>query len=249
MEATIIIDSIGLSPLLFATLGMLSRLYRPPPLHHGQFNHTHAFFRIDWINIASPGRFGIKQFRLVQLLISLGLILSIVGGTSSTPDPNTGKVSIPTTSRVGIILYIVAFLAIGLITLISAPSLAVVPVPERKILAAIVLSFPFIFTRLLYSALSVFVGGHHFSVVDGSVAVLVAMAAVEEFIVVFIYLVLGFKLEHQTTDQQGPIASRPWKGRKNGPENRRHRSHGGSRSRERATTAPIGLERYQREQV
>jgi hypothetical protein len=51
IKTMIILDSIGLSPLLLATLGMLSRLN-------------------DWINARSKGHFGVKQFRLLQLLIT-----------------------------------------------------------------------------------------------------------------------------------------------------------------------------------
>jgi hypothetical protein len=51
IKTMIILDSIGLSPLLLATLGMLSRLN-------------------DWINARSKGHFGVKQFRIIQLLIT-----------------------------------------------------------------------------------------------------------------------------------------------------------------------------------
>jgi len=51
------------------------------------------------------------------------------------------------------------------------------------------------------------------------------MAILEEFIDVFIYLLLGFKTNVLLPDQQGPIASRPWK------ENKQQRVRGGPVSR------------------
>jgi hypothetical protein len=59
IKTMIILDSIGLSPLLLATLGMLSRLS-------------------DWINARSMGHFGIKHFRIIQLLITGKIFSSFI---------------------------------------------------------------------------------------------------------------------------------------------------------------------------
>src|SRR6185436_16599808 len=113
-----------------------------------------------------PGRFGMKQFRLLQLLISLGMILSIAGGTSSAPDPTTGKITIPTTSKVGIILYILAFVGISLMLLFASRNAVSVPKGEHMLYGAVLVALPFILVRLAFSALAVFVHDHHFNVID-----------------------------------------------------------------------------------
>lgn len=90
-----------------------------------------------------------------------------------------------------------------------------VPKQERRIPVAVALAIPFITVRLAYSVLAVFLHDHLFSVVGGSVAVRVGMATVEEFIVVIDYLVLGFSLKKLEIGEQGELATRQWKERRN----------------------------------
>ncbi|KAF2032367.1 hypothetical protein EK21DRAFT_110042 [Setomelanomma holmii] len=188
ITATIIIDSIGLSPLLLATLGILSRF-------------------VDFINSRAAPIFTVKHFRLLQLLITVGLILSIVGGTSSNIQPN-GHIEVETTSKVGIILYIIAYVGLALVFAISIPRLHVVIGKERRVAVAIVLAMPFILVRLVYSACAVFLHNHLFNMVTGSVVVLVVMDVAMEFIVVAIYILLGFAVDKVGRDNAGPIAGR-----------------------------------------
>jgi hypothetical protein len=157
-----------------------------------------------------------KHFRIIQLVISIGLILSIAGGSSSNGT------SIPMTSKIGIILYIISFAAIVLVCLMSISSLSHVPTAERRVCAAVLAAFPFIAVRILYSVLAVFLHNHLFSIYNGSVPVLVAMSIVEEFIVVFIYLLLGWFLPKIEAEMRGEIESRPWKANK-GSGGRRER--------------------------
>jgi hypothetical protein len=56
------------------------------------------------------------------------------------------------------------------------------------------------------------------------------MAVVEEFVVVAIYLYLGFRLDRLEVNEQGPILSRPWKNKRSKGERRR-------RSRRRGRSA------------
>jgi hypothetical protein len=208
IEAKIILDSIGLSPLLFATLGLLSRLYvskiqsrnAPSLLSHS----------IDFINAKASPTFTTKHFRILQLLISIGLILSIVGGTSVTIQPD-GSFKVATTSKAGIALYIVGYVGIVLVYLISVPKTSIVPNQERRVPVAIIFALPFILVRLIYSACSVFLHSHLFNVVTGNVALRVVMAVIEEFMVVAIYIVLGFMITKLDAHAQGSIAGREWK--------------------------------------
>ncbi|KAE9971407.1 hypothetical protein BLS_004451 [Venturia inaequalis] len=193
----IILDSIGLSPLLLATLGLLSRLN-------------------DWINARSKGHFGVKQFRLIQLLITLGLILAIAGGTGGSTNSG-GSPKIATTSKVAIALYIVAFVAIVLVWLVSMSALSVVPTVEKRVAFAVLIALPFILVRLVYSACVVFLHSHLFNLVNGSVVVNAIMAVLMEFVVVAIYLLLGFFISTLSPNDAGPIATRQWKA-KNDPK-------------------------------
>jgi hypothetical protein len=188
LKATLIIDSIGLSPLLLATLGLLSRL-------------------IDWVNIRGTIILGVKHFRILQLLISLGLILSIAGGSSGSSSNSSPS----TTSKASIILFIVGFVGICCVWFISLPGLSHVPGQEKRISMFVLIALPFILVRLAYSALAVFLHDHTFNIIDGSVTVHAFMAVIEEFIVVGLYLALGWMLRGLKAEEQGPIASRPWK--------------------------------------
>jgi hypothetical protein len=194
---------------------------------------------VDWINARSQGMLTVKHFRLIQLLITLGLILSIAGGSSGNTNSD-GKITVSTTSKVGVVLFIVAYCALCMVCLVSMSSISYVPTFERRIAIGVIVALPFILVRLTYSALVVFVHNHLFNIINGSVAVFVAMRVVEEFIVVFIYILLGFTLERLQPDQQGEIASRPWKEPKSGI--RQHRGHS---PRGERGASPRQLERVQ----
>ncbi|EHK22139.1 uncharacterized protein TRIVIDRAFT_221423 [Trichoderma virens Gv29-8] len=201
LKATLIIDSIGLSPLLLATLGVLSRF-------------------ADFVNAKGTQIFGMKQFRLVQLLITLGLILSIAGGSDGSTDSD-GNVTISGTSKAAIILLIVGFAGITYFFLLSSGYKTAAPRQERHSLVAVGIAWPLILVRLAYSALAIFVHNHTFSVVGGSVAVHAGMAVVEEFLVVLDYLILGFMLHKLEPEEQGELANRAWKNKKRTGNDRR----------------------------
>jgi hypothetical protein len=156
------------------------------------------------------------------LLITVGLILSIAGGTSITVQPD-GTFKVATTSKAGIALYIVAYVGIILVYLISVPKTSIVPNQERRVPVAIIFALPFVLVRLIYSACSVFLHNHLFNIVNGNVALRVAMAVIEEFIVVAIYIALGFMVTKLDAHAQGAIAGREWKQRRTRVEGRRGR--------------------------
>ena len=166
--------------------------------------------RVDSINRRKQSLLGVKHFRIVQLLVTLGLVLSIVGGSNGDPSQG-GGVQVSTTSKVGILLYIVAYAALCVVCFFSTNNIAKAESGEKRLALVVMLALPFILVRLTYSALAVFVHNHHFNIIDGSVTILIIMAVLEEFIVVVLYLVCGFTMEKTSPELQGPIASRPWK--------------------------------------
>lgn len=158
---------------------------------------------------------------MIRIVITVGIILSIIGGTSENISPD-GQVQIQTTSKVAVILFVVTYIAITLVLLTSIGSITKVPHGEKRIGFVVLCAMPFIAVRILYSTLSIFVHNHWFNIVNGDVPVRVCMAVAEEVIVVFMYLLLGLALVKLDSAQQGPILSRPWKAPKRGRGNQNY---------------------------
>lgn len=154
-----------------------------------------------------------REFRLLQLVITLGLILSIVGGTSTSTSGN-GTMTVSSTSKAGVGLYIAAFAGVTLIALVSVGYRNIVPRQESQILTAVSIAWPFILVRLAYSVLAAFSHDRSFSIATGSIAIHTGMTVIEEFMVVVIYLFLGFKLQKLGPEQQGEVTNRQWKSRR-----------------------------------
>jgi hypothetical protein len=190
LETTFILDSVGISPLLLATLGLLSRC-------------------VDAVNTNTTNAFHMLQFRLTQLVIVLGLILSIVGGTNSVSA--NGTFTVQTTSKIGVLLYVVGYVVLAVRTVTIIPKLSS-HAGEKHLALAVIIALPFILVRIIYSLLAVFLHNHDFSLINGSVAILVVMSVLEEFLVVIIYLIVGWRAEALPATKRGPLTSRQWKG-------------------------------------
>lgn len=194
LQTILILDSVGLAPLLLGTLGLLSRF-------------------IDFVNANSTPKFTMRHFRVLQLILLVSTTLAIAGGSHVSVD-SKGTYQIPATSKIGVILYIVSFAGIVLVFILSLPQTSVIPSKERRVPIAISLALPFVLVRLIYSILSVFIHDHLFSVATGSATVRLGMAVIEEFVVVAIYVLLGLFVDKLDASTKGPIASRPWKAQK-----------------------------------
>ena len=188
---------------------------------------------VDSINQHSSIILHALHFRAVQLVITIGLILSIVGGTSSISS--TGIYTTQTSSKVGVVLFIIAYVALVLIAALTTFNLSAAEAGEKRLDFAVVLALPFILVRLAYSALAVFSHHHEFKLIGGSIAIRAIMAVLMEFIVVFIYLLVGLKTEASPVARQGPISTRPWKGQLAGATN------GARRQRQRPIRGLVGL--------
>lgn len=144
-----------------------------------------------------------KHFRLLHVLIIVAVILGISGGVNATIEAS-GTVKLPTTSKVGVILYAVAYVLIIGAYIVSVPRTSAVSSKERRVPVAITLALPLILVRLVYSLCSVFLHSHFFSLASGNAWVFGFMAVAEEFLVVLIYVLLGFFL-----DKREPAATTP----------------------------------------
>jgi hypothetical protein len=153
--------------------------------------------------------FHMLQFRITQILIAIGLILSIVGGTNSISP--SGTFTVQTTSKAGVLLYVVGWVILTLRTIFTIPQFSS-HIGEKRLAIAVIIALPFIAVRISYSVLAVFLHNHDFSLINGSVTIWVVMSVLEEFLVVIIYLVVGWKAEALPANKRGPLTSRQWKG-------------------------------------
>lgn len=132
-------------------------------------------------------------FRLIQLLLWLGLILGIVGGTTTSYNSNQTFEPSPT-SKASVALYMVAFLATVVVLGFSYGSIGKAPCQERRVAFGVTAALPFLLVRVLYSAISVLSGNPSFSVVGGDFGIYLGMAFIDEVVVVVTFLALGFSL-------------------------------------------------------
>ncbi|KIW17907.1 hypothetical protein PV08_05102 [Exophiala spinifera] len=229
LKTVLVLSHIGLTPLLLSTLGMLSRI-------------------ADWINARSPSpSLSIKYFRLAQLFVVLGAVFGIIGIESSSSsssdggggdDHNAVNNSPTTWSKVAVICYVATY---AMLLFLMARSLSFrrqLPGKERLLVPAVWVALPLVFVRLLYQVLVVFVHRGDFRRINAPIVVLVLMSVVEEFLVVFIFLFVGLRLDKLEESEQGPILSRPWK-------NRDRKQRRGGRRRRRQDKYQEPLSSYQ----
>ena len=164
-----------------------------------------------------------RLFHILQALTGVGLVLGILG--VSIGSHSTNGIFVPSTiSRVGIVVYIVDLVAITIVFILSLSNVYILslsnvsalPRPERPLILHIPIALLAIAVRLLYAALCIFLHNSTFSLFSGSIVADILMAVVEEFFVVVITLVLGFKLDRISPSVQGEIIILNQKGRDHG---------------------------------
>lgn len=143
----------------------------------------------------------------------MATILCIVGSTSAKPDA-TGHISIPATVKAGVLVYLAIFLGISLGLFLVLPHRKSVDVREGRIAMVVGLALPLIAVRILFSIIAAFANNKHFSMYGGSVGIRVGMATIEEFIVVVMYIALGFtlqKLQKPQVESRVEYNNQAWK--------------------------------------
>lgn len=134
--------------------------------------------------------------RSFHLLIIGGLILAIIGGTdqfsSNAHDVSNGH----TYTKAAIIIFLVIFLALAAIVVLTMLHVDRVMGSERRLVVAGVASLPFILVRLIYSTISAFdYKSPNFSIISTKQEAVILqgiLSVLMEFIVVAIFLVTGF---------------------------------------------------------
>jgi hypothetical protein len=200
-EWAFILQSVGISPLLLASFGLLKRVI--------DFTSTHTRSQGGNIitgllgarggliaKLAAKASADSRRSRVIQLLqlpCTIALILCIEGGldaasTSSTPsDIKSGKTDV----KWGIGIFVVLYVILAILTLYSMFEVKKTARGEKRILVAVVIALPLIGSRVLYSVLDTFHTNHIFNLVNGNAIVQLFMATIEEAIVVIMYVIVG----------------------------------------------------------
>jgi len=176
VTAAVTLSSIGLSPLLLTSLGLLYRVSKN-------------------INKESPSLIRTMHIRLLRIPITVALVLILSGSESSASYlTKHGTYPIEPTTRIGVVLLIVVFVAVVFITAVFMAQRMHAEAGERRLIYAMTASIPSILIRLIYVVLIMFSNLAMFSVIHPSVVAIGCMAIMQEFIVVFIYIGVGLTL-------------------------------------------------------
>ncbi|KAJ5725464.1 uncharacterized protein N7483_006821 [Penicillium malachiteum] len=182
-EWALILQSVGLSPLLLSTLGLLKRI----------------------ISIFSKRATAIsRRSKIVQILhlpALIALILAISGGSdqasSNVSDHAGGKKE----TQAAIIIFLMIYVITCLLFVITVKDLREMQPSQQRIYICVFFALPLIAVRLLYSLISDFGHDAKFSLIDGDPSVQLGMATIEEFLVVLMYTVLGVITPQSSIDR------------------------------------------------
>ncbi|KAJ5835302.1 hypothetical protein N7447_001328 [Penicillium robsamsonii] len=165
--------SLGLSPLILACIGLLSRAN-------------------DSIKRKTDNALPPMIFRIVGLFSLVAVILSILGATSN-PNITHGLVNMKT--KVGLIFYLIAWIGVCGLLLLVAKRTHSIEDGEHRLLLAVAVSLPLILVRLMYSFIYAFGHKAEFNSVSGNITIQLVMSILEEFVVVLVCLGIGLTLQ------------------------------------------------------
>ncbi|KAG2754168.1 hypothetical protein P692DRAFT_20902164, partial [Suillus brevipes Sb2] len=126
------LESSGLFPLLVCTLGLLHSIFQTPD---GFLSHN-------------------RQFRLLQILGTVALILTIIGISNSSSDSSSSSAN--TMCRVRVILFAVLYIMLIGICVFLWTQTRFIMRYHKQLLKAISIALLFLAIRMLYSVLSMF---------------------------------------------------------------------------------------------
>jgi hypothetical protein len=169
--------NIAISPLELTTIGLLTRV-------------------IQNINNTKPTWVTVKYLRALSLIITVGLVLTIVGGVYAGNEySDTGVYTPQSTSKAGLGLWIACFVGIVAATVATSFHISHADSSEKLILLAVAVSLPLMLVRLVYSAIGTFAYVPRLNTETGSVTLLLCMALLEEVAIVCIYEGVGLTLK------------------------------------------------------
>lgn len=185
--------SLGLSPLLLACIGLLSRAWAAPLLAIEYDNsELTTFLRNDSIMRKTVKPLPPKVFQLVGLFALVGVILSIVGATKNS---NISDGLVTTETKVGLIFYLIAWIGVSGLFFMILKRTQSIEDGEHRLLLAVGISLPLIFVRLIYSFIYTFGQETEFNMLSGNVTIQLVMSILEEILVVLVCLGIGLTLQ------------------------------------------------------
>lgn len=199
IEWASILQSVGLSPLLIASLGLLKRVTDEVSNHIRNKNADFAPQRGVAGLITKRATANSTRSRIIQLLhiptvVALGL--AIIGGVdeshTSAHDISNGKRFV----KIAVIIFLGIYFALFALTVITIKDVGNAPKGEKRVLFAVLGALPFLAVRLLYSVLSAFSNNKDFSTAYGKPLINLFMGVIEEFIVVFFYTMVGLSVNN-----------------------------------------------------
>ena len=169
----IILASVGLSPLLNALVALIKRV------NEGMQNR----------------RLPAIVFRVLELVNIVAVVLVAYGGSKANTPSNTqdSKNTGVDMEKAGIIVFIITFLVTAVTAIITFMSIRSAIPGDRRLVYFAVASLPFLFIRLIYSAVVIFENNKSkvFSQLAPNIWAESFMEVLEEFIVVILYITAG----------------------------------------------------------
>ncbi|KAJ6032056.1 hypothetical protein N7540_002788 [Penicillium herquei] len=214
-EWAIILQSVGLSPLLLSTLGLLKRIFDETTQHVPSDPDSKTNIIVDVlgflpiigriISIFSKRATAIsRRSKVVQILhlpALIALILAISGGSDQASSNISEHAGGKKETQAAIIIFLLIYVMTCLLFIITVRDLHEMLPSQKRIYTCIFFALPLIAVRLLYSLISDFGHDAKFSLIDGDPSVQLAMATIEEFLVVLMYTILGVITPQSSIDR------------------------------------------------
>ncbi|KFY78564.1 hypothetical protein V499_02308 [Pseudogymnoascus sp. VKM F-103] len=186
--AYLITNSVGLSPLLLASLGLLNRAIESIE------RRAHSV-------TITP-----RLIRLIQLLIMIALILAIVGSINLTDAKTDGDVhDARTLVQAAVGLFIAGYVILCLATVRVLFSISSAEAGERRLIPALAAALPFLLIRVVYAGVGAFGNDAKFNAVTGSDAIFLVMVVLMELAVVIIFEGVGITLKAIPKEDRGKV--------------------------------------------
>jgi hypothetical protein len=201
IEWATILQSVGLSPLLLASLGLLKRVtdlvsHRIRSDPEAGTNLAMQGGRIGKI-ISKHATAASRRSRIIQLSqipIVVGLVFCIIGGTDATSNNTSEAHKGKTFTKVGIVIFLLAYVLLDTLVALTVRDVNGAPRGEKRLYWAIVAAIPLLGIRLLWSLIAVFGHNTKFEIYGGDPWINFGMAVVEEFVIVCMYTAVGLTL-------------------------------------------------------
>lgn len=222
-----ITTSVGLSPLLLTALGLLNRAIE-------------SIERRGSSVTVSP-----RHLRMIQILVMIGLILSINGGVNAS-DAKTEKElneAHPLTEA-GAGLFIAGFVILTLATVRVLFSISSAEPGERRLIPALAAVLPFMLVRVIYSSIGAFAHNVKFNAAMGNDVIFLVMVILMELAVVLIFEGVGLTLRAIPKEERGKAGDYV-----DMPVRRGLVGRLAARRYEPERRAPVGQESYEPERV